>query len=251
MSEERIGEEPAEDELDLDEPEGDEIEEGEPEPDEGGEPEPESEPGAEPQPVAKPGRAQERISTLTRRARELEEQNRLLTQRLLLGGQPAAPAAPDPTRQAEADRLELERISMLPPAEMLAAIQRKVSSEYDQKLQMTQLRVGEAMDQQAFRLLQRDEPAARRLAPKVEEALAEARRAGMNPSREQVFNMLFGQEMREKSRRAAETQRRRGERQIQAQRTQPGVGRSTVPASRRPTGDSEEEIEARIGDLTI
>lgn len=211
---------------------------------------PEPEPGAVRQPAA-PGRGDRRIESLARRARELEDTNRLLMQRLL--AQSAAPQQPqpDPARQAAEEQAELERVSMLAPHEQGKYWRDKFAQEANQRQMLTELRVSERIDRADFERLQRDEPAAKRLAARVEEMLVQARNAGMNPPREQIYNALLGEEVRTKARAAAARTVRTTERRTAAQTTQPGRPASGVPANRRPTGFSEEAFEAQFGDMPI
>lgn len=255
MSEERTGDEPeATDDLDpvLDEPEIEEEPPEEPEPDEPEEGEPEPEPEGEP-PQAGRQRADNRIQSLSRKTRQLEEQNRLLMQRLLAPQQPAAPA-PDPARQAAEEQAFYERIAMLPPQDMAAEITRRMEQRFEQRGALSELRMQDRMDRMEFQAAFAAEPAASRLAPKVEETLAEARKAGMNPSRMRVYEMLLGAEVRQKALRDRERQTRTGQRRTAAQTVRPAQPRGDATPQRRRGNGAEfdaDAFEREFGDMAI
>jgi hypothetical protein len=109
------------------------------------------------------------------------------------------------------------------------------------------------LDRQSFAQLQRDEPAARRWADQVERVLTQERAQGRNPTRETVYTYLAGKEVRSRSGRDTEQQRRTGARRIAAQTTRPGSARSTAatPAQRRGDEFSEQSFLERWGDTPL
>jgi hypothetical protein len=165
------------------------------------------------------------------------------------------PPPPQPDyRSVEAERAEQERVAQLMPHEQ--AIYYANQAERRMQAQYTQARieVGDMFDRQSYQQLCRDEPLARQWAGQVEQMLQIARNSGANPTREALYNQLVAQQVRERTRKAATTQRRNGRQAIERQTTQPGNSRSTVAPSR---GNREDDYDAvverlrntRLGDV--
>lgn len=204
-------------------------------------------------------REERRVNALRERERELKEENRRLRadfDRMLAQSRAPAPAAPDPYRQAEMQRLEAERLAMMAPHEQQAYHTQKVEQMVNERLLRAELTTADRLDRQNFAQLQRDEPAARRLAQEVEDGLILARQNNMNPTREAIYNVLIGQEVRNRMKQQTEKQRARGRQQIARETTRPGSTSSTAPAPRRGEQKrsedlSEAELLERIGDMRI
>jgi hypothetical protein len=203
-----------------------------------------------------PSRASRRVSALRNRLKDQEDENRRLRSDIekiiAQTRQPAAPAI-DPYRQAELNRLEQERIAMMQPHEIAAYTEQKLRNEFQSQLVRTQVETRDLVDRQMFETLKTRDKLAERFSDQVEQLLVAARNQGMNPTREILLNALVGQEIRQKAGRQTAELRRRGARQIAAQTTQPGGGRSSVaaPAGRRPREDSDEAFMERLRNTTV
>lgn len=252
MSELRGGQEP--------EPNGesqpeDEIEDlpvdGEPEPEPEDEPlEPEDEQQPEPGQQRQPSRAQRRIQALDERLRAAEAERDQLRQRFMQQPMPQ-PAPVDPAAQAAAAQAEAERVALLPLDQQVQYWVRKQMEPLQQLTVRQQIDMHDRLDRTNFEGLQTRYPAAKRLAPQVEQALVQYRAQGMNPPREAIFKFLVGQEVLEKQEQALQKQRRTGQRQLAAQTTQPGAIRSGVARPGRQDDNSIEAIERRLGDIVF
>lgn len=243
-----IGEEPDDPETGTDE----ETEDAAPESEAEGEDAPETGGTLQPrQEQKRPSRAETRIRNLTREIEEERRQRQALEQQISQLRTPVA-AVPDPRIEREREQAELERVQMMMPHEVAAYYARKAEESVNQRLLQGQLETRDMLDRISFTALQREDALARRLAARVEDTLTEARKQGMNPTREAILNLLVGQEIREKARKQIETQRRQGRRQIAAQTTVPAQTRSTAASERRRQDDNSiEAIEKRLENVTL
>jgi len=256
MSEEHGGQEPSEDGLDDELGfEDDDGETGESE----FEPElelPPPEPAPEPQPVSRETR---RIRALRQREKDaqaeaarLRQQNELLISRL---SQQQISPPPDPYRQADLDRQEAERLMMMQPHEVAQYYATRERQRTDQQLARLSVETADRLDRITWDQIKSREGAARRLDSQVEQYLAAERNQGRNPSREQIYNAIVGYEIRSKSSRQIEQQRRTGARRIASQRTNGTGARSTAPgrtqAGRGTEDNSIEAVTARLRGMTV
>src|SRR5215469_12619538 len=192
MSEERTGPEPGETD-DLDELLGEEGDEPGEDEDldlgETGEKGGEEEPPEPPQPQTRGQRRREREQA---ELRELRESNRRLQDVLLRGPQqaPQAPVYPDPTRQAELDRQEIERVAQMPFEEQGRYWGRKAEDKAQQQILRQGLETRDMLDRIQFQQVMRDRRLPARYATEVDNLLAQARREGMNPTREWLLNAV-------------------------------------------------------------
>jgi hypothetical protein len=166
--------------------------------------------------------------------------------------QPRQQPQVDPQAQAAARRAEMERISLLAPDQQMEAIDRLV----DQKVALAEFRQLDRSDQMAFRQMQDSSPAARRLAPQVEQVLQAQRAQGIYSfSREQIYHYLLGQEVHNRSTQNAGRQRQAGQRNVARQTTRPGGNRNRGDVStgmnRSRSGDADRDMlmNTRIEDL--
>lgn len=261
----------ATDDVDLDALIGEEPDDPDPEPDDNpeevatdsvpqpGDP-PEPQPGAQEtqQRQRQPSRAEARIRALTQEIDEERRRRQQLEQQLSQARTPP-PQAPDPNAERERERQEIERIAFVAQSQgqdPTGAIARYYSEQSEKRireaLQLSELRTADAMDRQTFLAIQREEAIARRLSPRVEEELTKLRRLGINPTREQILDLLVGQEVRQKAKKQIESQRRRGAQQIAAQTTQPAQTRSTAqPERNRREDNSIEAVEKRLENVIL
>jgi hypothetical protein len=208
-------------------------------------------------PPAQPSRASRRVSALRNRLKDQESENQRLRsdiERII--AQTRQPAAPqiDPYRQAEIQRQENERLAMMQPHEIAAYTEQKLRNEFQGQRLQDRIELRDLIDKQMFDGLKARNKLAQRFGPQVEELLVAARNQNMNPTREILLKALVGQEVMEKADRQAADLRRRGARQIAAQTTQPGGGRSTVGNGGRRAvreEDSDEAFERRLRNTTL
>ena len=213
---------------------------------------------AEPEPRRGPRTPEERrVHALRQRAREAETENRrlrTLQEQLLTQPRQPAPQQPDPYRQVEADRLEAERVAMMAPHEVAAYYANRSEQRVQQQIYRAQIEAGDRIDKLTFRQIMATEPAAKRLETQVEQELANHRQQGMNPTREAIYDLLVGREVRQRAQRQTATQRAAGARRIASQQTAPGgTARSGVAADRgrRRSEASDEALDARLKSVTV
>jgi len=248
MSEDRVGQEPDDtDDLDaLDDELGlDEDEQGEPEL-EAPELEIPPEPPPEPPPVSRETR---RIRALRQREKDAQAEVARLRQQneqLLTQFRQPAPQPVDPYRQAELERQEAERLAMMDPVQAARHIASQERQRTDQQLARMNVETFDRLDRITWDNIKSRETAARRLDPQVEQYLAAARAQGMNPTRENIYNLLMGQEIRARASRQTETQRRNGARRIASQRTNGATPRSGVAGRGQQRGEQDTSAEADI-----
>lgn len=248
MSEERD----ADDGEDLDildellEPELDDEDEETPEP--SGEEQEE-----EPQEQRRPSSRQRAIIRMRERLKREEDENRRLRDALLTQTrQPLPQQQVDPYRRAEEERQEAERVAQMMPHEQAAYYARKTEQNFQQQLLRQNLETRDMMDRQMFASLCSAEPMAQRLANQVEDTLVQARNQGMNPTREAIYNLLVGQEVRTRAKKQTERQRKNGRAQIAAQTTQPGGTRSTAAGGRsRAAASPDAGLDDRLRKVSV
>jgi pyruvate/2-oxoglutarate dehydrogenase complex dihydrolipoamide acyltransferase (E2) component len=166
--------------------------------------------------------------------------------------QPRQQSQPDPQAQAAARRAEMERISLLAPDQQMEALDRLV----DQKIAVAEFRQLDRSDQMAFKQMQDSVPAARRLAPEVEQMLQGQRAQGIyGYTREQIYHYLLGREVHNRSTQNAGRQRQAGQRNVARQTTRPGGNRNrgdvSTGTNRSRSGDADRDMlmNTRIEDL--
>lgn len=157
----------------------------------------------------------------------------------------------DPQLAAQQRAQEYQRISMLPPEEQVAAIDRMI----EQRTALGTLQAFDRADRSDFERMKAQYPAARRLAPQVEQTINAQRAQGVYQfSREQVYHYLLGQEVHSRSVEGATRQRQTGQRNVQRQTVQPRRGaRGDVATSgnRARGADADRRLleSIRIDDL--
>lgn len=124
------------------------------------------------------------------------------------------PQRVDPQLQQQQRAQEYQRISMLPPEEQVAAIDRMI----EQRTALGTLQAFDRADRSDFERLKSSSAAARRLGTQVEQTLAAQRAQGIYQfSREQIYHYLLGQEVANRSVEGATRQRQTGQRNVQRQ----------------------------------
>lgn len=243
------------DDIGLDEDAEDAEPEGEGEALEGdGEPELEAEP--EPEPKPRQSREERRIQALRKRDRENRAEIKRLREvqeQALTQTRQSAPQ-PDPYRQAELQRQEDERVALMTPAEVARHYANQAEQRFQQQLTRQNIEMADRVDRLNFDNYASSRPAAQRMSAEVERTLAEARQAGMNPTRQAVYHLLLGRQVDERASRQIAQQRRTGQRRIASQRTTAGTPRSNAPPQargRRGGDDSDEAMVARLKSVTL
>lgn len=149
-------------------------------------------------------------------------------------------------RQRESESDEQLRLAAMTEGERFDFLRNKDRRENDAKLGQIQFGINDSNDRSAFREICNKTPALAKLAPEVEKLLAEARRAGQNPSREILGDILLGRKAREKAPAQVSKQRVAAQQERQRQTGKPGGGRGDVSGGRPGKSESAEERRARI-----
>lgn len=241
----------AEDHAEAEDGEGDAVDaEGERD-DADGDVEPEEE-GDEPRDVApQRGRARDTIRSLRQRSQEAERRTTELQRQVDELRNQRQPAF-DPAAAQRAEQEEIERISMLPPLEQTAAILAKVRREQQQQAAQIELRSFDRTDSANWRDIQRTEPSARRLGPEVERILNLRRSQGdYSLGREDIYNHLYGKELRERRAAAAPKQRQRAAQRVRGQTVRPGRAGGDVARSVRNGRDEDAAREDRLRNTRV
>jgi hypothetical protein len=212
-----------------------------------------AEPQAPPQP---PSREQRRVQALRNRLKDQEDENRRMREAWAQSvARPAPAPQPDYTQSAEYQRQEAERVAQMLPHEQAQYYASQTERRVQEQIARARIEFGDVFDRQSYQQLCRDEPMARQLAGQVEQMLGLARSQGHNPTREALYNQLLAQQVRDRTRKAAATQRRNGRQAIERQTTQPGNSRSTVASNRGRGGDDDYDAvverlrNTRLGDV--
>jgi hypothetical protein len=194
----------------------------------------------EPEPQRRLSRRERQSENWRERALRAEAERDVYTRQQQ---RPQAPAPVDPQIQQQRIEAEYERISMLPPQDQVRAVHQIIQRENA----LTQLRIYDQQDTRDFQRLQAEYPAARRLAGRVEEILQAERAAGVySRNREQILDMLIGQETRTRGARTTNRERERGAANVRRQTTRPSGGRSGGVAGGGRRGRTQEQIDHEL-----
>jgi hypothetical protein len=227
-------------EPELDEDEAEETPEGD-----------EQEEEQQPQEQRRPSSRQRAILRMRERLKREEDENRRLRDQLLTQTRTPPPQV-DPYRRAEEERQEAERVAQMMPHEQAQFYARRTEQNFQQQLMRQNLETRDLIDRQLFQSLCAQEPMANRLSTEVENTLNQARQQGMNPTREAIYNLLVGQEVRTRAKKQTEKQRKNGRAQIERQTTQPGGTRSTAAGGRsRAAANPDVGLEDRLRKVTV
>ena len=187
-----------------------------------------------------------RIQALRESRKQREEENRQLRAELdrLRMQQPVPQPQADPYRAAEEARREAEQVALMAPHEVAAYYAQKAERTMQAQLARQSVETSDRIDRMMWSQIRSSEASARRLDSQVESYLAQARSQGMNPTREAIYNLLIGQEVRAKQGRQTEAQRRGAARRVASQTTRPGTPRNGAAPQQRPRDDSDEALIA-------
>jgi hypothetical protein len=155
----------------------------------------------------------------------------------------------DPQAQARAEQEFYASLELMPPAQAYQAIVARERQNVGTALQQIEFRSNDRADKQAYDIAARTSRVHQQYRSQVEQTLATERAAGRNPDREVILKFLVGNDVLERSARAAAAQRNGAAARIAQQRTQPTGARSNVsPGGRRPAPGSREADEAALAD---
>jgi hypothetical protein len=155
----------------------------------------------------------------------------------------------DPQAAARAEQEFYASLELMPPAQAYQAIVARERQNVGTALQQIEFRSNDRADKQAYDIAARTSRVHQQYRSQVEQTLASERAAGRNPDREVILKFLVGNDVLERSARAAPAQRNGAAARIAQQRTQPTGARSNVsPGGRRPAPGSREADEAALAD---
>lgn len=198
-------------------------------------------------PRRRKGQRDGRIERLAARERDANERADRLERELRQAREAQAREA-----QERADREERQILDRLDPEERREYERGKETQSLKTQLARLQFEGYDRDDKADFRDLVRRNPRYERFAAEVEQDLVKARAAGLNLKRSIILERLVGAEVMKKGGELAGKARKTGARKIAAQRTGGmRAGSDTGRGGRRGTGNSIEDIEARIGDIPL
>jgi hypothetical protein len=223
------------------------------EPDDELEPEETEAEGDEPaaSPARQPSRAARRITSLSKRLKELETE--LQATRARQVHVDPATAAEQQRLQAERDRAEDERVIMGgDAAEIARHFGQKAVKPLEQRLNLVQFQTYDANDKLAFQTLVVAKPHLGNVAEEVEKVLASERAQGRFPPRETIAYYLLGKRAADRAARAKGKQTRRADadRARQTVRSGRGAASDAAPAG-RSRGDTPDARRKRLENLEI
>ncbi len=237
-----------EDEVDDD---GNPVE-PEPEVDEDGNPiEPEPEP-EDVTPAPRRGGGSQTIREQRRRAQEAEERAAKAERELAEARgfqQGIAARQVDPQAAARAEQEFYASLEMMPPAQAYQALMQRGQQQIGAVIQGVEFRANERADKQSYDIAARTSKVHQQYRSQVEQTLAAERAQGRNPEREVILKYLVGNDVLERSSRAAPAQRNGAARRVASQRTQPtGARGDAARGQRRPQPGTIEHDEMLVAD---
>ncbi len=184
------------------------------------------------------------------RAQRQANENRELRRRLEeleRRGTEQRPQGPDPQAAAREEQEFYQSLELMAPAQAIMAVRDRERRLMGSVLQQTEARLLDRQDRSDFARLCETDRSARRLAPVVEQMIADARRSGnFSLDRETAFTFAYGKELRERGRTETPRQRAAAGRRVQRQTVRPGAGRGDAPrAASRRSQDSDDEAFLR------
>jgi hypothetical protein len=234
--------------LDAEDGEGGELDEGDAA--DGGEGEPVHEEEGQARDVGRQGRptrdtfkilrsrAQEAERALTAERSEREALNRRLADLEIRQRQP------DPAQLAREQAEEEARVEMMTPAQVARYYAEKTRRDVAQVISGQSFTIQDRIDKQTFDADVRNNPLLARVAPRVEQVLAEERRAGRNTDRLIVAKYLLGDEMMTRHQTGAPRQRKAAAGRVNGQGGRPVNGAGD--AQRQGGRQSDDSYEAAV-----
>ena len=234
-------------EADADEAGGGDADDGQEGEDEDGQ-----EDDVEAPPPPRRGGGSETIRAQRRRAQEAEARTAALEREIaeMRGFQQGAAARQvDPQAAARAEQEFYASLEMMPPAQAYQALMQRGQGQVQAALQQIEFRSSDRADKQAYDIAARTSKVHQQYRTQVEQTLASERAAGRNPDREVILKYLVGNDVLERSSRAAPAQRNGAARRVASQRTQPtGARGDAARGQRRPQPGTIEHDEMLVAD---
>ncbi len=198
----------------------------------------------------RPTRGEARFQTLNRRAQEATERASRAEQRAQ--DLETRLARLEQPRQQQPQGKSPEELALMTPDELITYRLGEANKGFEQKLGAIQWATYEAGDQAKWQARIGRDPVAARMSQKVEDRLAEMRRAGQNVDRERLYTFMVGEEVLAKAGAAKTKQGAAGQRNIQRQQTRPGAGqRSDTQPARNGRMSEAEAREKRLENMTF
>lgn len=229
-----------------DEPEDDPApDEGEDDPVDEGEGE-DDEPQPERQRQGRRRQADRLKTRLDERDREVADLRRQMDELQRGARQPAI----DPAAAQRAEQEFFASLEMMAPAQAYQAIMQRGRAEFARALQQRELNTSDALDRQEYASRAASSPLHQRYQQRVEQMVADERRAGNVVSRMSVFRYLLGMDAEQRATRAAPAQRRSAARRVAGARVSPASGRGDGARSGGRV-DQETADERLLRSITV
>lgn len=145
----------------------------------------------------------------------------------------------------EEQRLEAERIALMPPEEKFDHLLRRQEERTRQEVGALRFQMQDAGDRVAFESRCARVPAMEAVRDEVERQIAELRRGGGNTTRETLATYLIGKRAIESAGRLKSKQAAKGAANIQRQTARPVQGSGGVPAGDRRGGGDDRSARAK------
>jgi len=191
-------------------------------------------------------RGESRVQRLANEARDLR---RRLEEVERGRSQPQQQA--DPYAGARAEQEFVASLELMSPSQAMIAVRDRERQIMGAALQQQQATLLDRQDRRDWEQSCRDNRTRARLAPQVEQMVADARRQGnFNLDRETAYKYALGDEIDRRGRAEAPRQRAAAQRRVASQTTRPGNGRGDAPRG-NARRDQASEDERLLRSITI
>lgn len=197
--------------------------------------------------VRQPSRAERRVQSAVREAKEAKEEAGRIRQELadIRAGQ-------DQNRQRESQADRAQRLALMEPEERTDFLLSEQRQQQSGEIARLRFEMADRDDRADFRADCANNPVLAKYKDKVEEVLATERRAGrQGPSRAIIAKYLIGEEAINKATRASGKQRAAAGRTVERQTARPGAGRSDSGRGDRAPKDDRAARAERLKDVNI
>jgi hypothetical protein len=188
-----------------------------------------------------PSRAQRRVETALREAREAKEEIARLR----------AEAQQRPTQPAETAAQRAERLAMMDPDQRVDYLLNEQRQQFGNELAQIRFQTADSADRTAFDGLCARNPVASKLRDNVESYLADMRRNGTNAPRETVLKYVIGDRALANAGRATGKARRTAEDNRSRQAARPSSPRNDTRGESSRSGSEREARAKRLEDQLI
>ena len=148
---------------------------------------------------------------------------------------------------AETPEAKAARFALMDPEQRVEARFNEAQAASQAHLARMSAALADQTDKATFSTLAASNPLYKRVAPKVEEKLAELRRMGQNVDREALAKYVIGEEVLKRSASAIPKQRQAAQQNIRRQNARPGAGRSDETTDER----RQQSRRARLEDVVF